>query len=189
MDPMTLLAGALPGTPGVDGYFPVLSLATVDAAGLPDVRTVLLSEIVGEELYFHTDTGSRKVVQLETTPVAALLVTLPEQARQIVARGPVRRVTDEEAARAYHVRSRYLQLLAWTNTVASAQLPAAERESRWAEFAEAHPDGTLTPPAGWCGFAVRPDRMTFWQGGPDGPSHRVEYTRDGNSWTDAHLPG
>ena len=64
-DPLDLLSAWLPGEPGVDGYVPEMSLATVGLDGFPDVRTVLLSRLSDAELFFHTDSRSRKVAQLD----------------------------------------------------------------------------------------------------------------------------
>ena len=189
VDPMTQLAAWLPGVPGRDGYFPVMSLATVDPDGGPDVRTVLLSEITVDGPTFHTDARSRKVAQLARDPSVALLLTVPEQARQIVVRGTAAQLDGASAGRSFLARSRYLQLLAWLNTTEMAGLPEDERHRKWAEFSEAHPEGTLKAPADWTGFVVRPRQITFWQGDTRGPSHRIEYTRSGASWSAARHPG
>ena len=75
------------------------------------------------------------------------------------------------------------------NTQDTAQLPRAERRQAWAAFAARHPDGTLTPPLAWCGYLLRPLRLTFWQGDPDGPSTRTEYRRVGTDWRGSRLAG
>ena len=188
-DPLALLAHLLPGVPGRDGYFPVMALATVDSHGDPDVRTVLLSEITDIGTTFHTDGRSRKAAQLARLPAVALMLTIPEQARQIVIHGQATPQSDPQSAAAYHARSRYLQLLAWLNTPEMAILPEDERRRRWAEFAAGHPDGTLLAPAEWRGFVVRPTRITFWHGDVEGPSHRVEYTRTDTGWSATEMAG
>ena len=188
-DPQQVLENWLPGVPGSSGYFPVVALATVDLAGEPDVRTVLLSGITGEGLHFHTDSRSRKVEHLQRLPAVALMINLPEQARQVVVRGPVRRQSEFELAAAYRARSHYLKLLAWLNTPEMATLPETERHHRWAQFSEHHPRDTLKAPREWVGFVVAPRRITFWQGDLVGPSHRIEYTRKSEDWTSVHLPG
>jgi pyridoxamine 5'-phosphate oxidase len=188
-DPVDLLTGWLPGTPGVDGYFPVVSLATVDADGGPDARAVLLSEISGGLLYFHTDSRSRKVRQLREEPRVALVIPLPDAARQVVVRGAAHAAGTTELTDAYRRRSRYLQSLAWVNSPEVAQLTAAERTAAWSEFDAGQGDAPLDAPVTWCGFAVHPSRMTFWQGGTDTPSHRQEFTRTARGWTLTDLPG
>lgn len=188
-DPITELSDWLPGVPGRDGYFPVMSLATIDLDGGPDVRTVLLSEVTKEGLAFHTDTRSRKVTQLAANSRVALLLTIPDQPRQIAVRGTAVSLDGPPLTAAYLARSRYLQLLAWMNTEEMAALSQDERHRRWTEFSQAHPQGELAPPAEWAGFVVRPHQMTFWQGDTRGPSHRIEYVRSDSDWVSAHHPG
>ena len=187
--PLELFQRWLPGVPGSDGYFPLMALATVDLDGNPDVRTVLLSGISNGNLLFHTDSRSRKVGQLQRTPMVALMITLPERGRQVVLRGPARQQTVFELAAGYRARSGYLRLLAWLNTPQMSAQPIEERHRQWAQFAATHPNGSLRPPPEWVGFAVDPHRITFWEADLEGPSHRVEYTMTAGDWTSVHLPG
>ncbi len=186
-DPMTALMSWLPGVPGRDGYFPLITLATVDEAGHPDARTVLLSEIADDGLFFHTDRASRKATQLAGHAFAAMCLVLPERARQIVVRGAVSPASGAEQSAAYENRSRYLQLLAWQNTPAAADLPVHDRIAAWAQFDRDHP--TLAPPPDWIGFRLTPERITFWHGAADAPSHRVAFDRTDSGWQTTELPG
>ena len=186
-DPIAVLTSWLPGVPGRDGYFPLVTLATVDEAGHPDARTVLLSEVADDEMFFHTDRTSRKATQLAGHPFAAMCLVLPERARQIVVRGAVSPASRTEQSAAYENRSRYLQLLAWQNTPSVAALPPADRIEAWARFDRDHP--TLDPPRDWIGFRLTPDRITFWHGATDGPSHRVAFDRTDSGWRTTELPG
>ena len=188
-DPLALLSAWLPGEPGVDGYVPEMSLATVGLDGFPDVRTVLLSRLSDAELFFHTDSRSRKVAQLAAVPRAAVSITLAADRRQIVVQGEVSPTDPDDLAEAYRRRSPYLRQLAWVNSPEIADLGSEERAQLWADFATTHPDDSLTPPPTWCGFRLRPVRVTFWQGVPDAPSHRVEYRYDGPRWWVVDLPG
>jgi pyridoxamine 5'-phosphate oxidase len=187
LDPLDLLARWLP--PNSEPLRPLMTLSTVDGTGYPDARSVLLSEVDDQGLYFHTDAGSRKVTQLWETPRACLTLVLPESARQLVVQGDVEPAPADELARAYAARSRYLQVLAWTNTSEAASLPPGERRDRWQRFEVEHPAGSLRPPPTWAGFLVRPARITFWQGDSAGPSTRTEYRRTASGWERHVLPG
>ncbi|WP_448002435.1 pyridoxine/pyridoxamine 5'-phosphate oxidase [Agromyces bauzanensis] len=186
-DPMELLALWFPEN--TDELRPLMTLATVDAEGYPDTRNVLLSEFDGEALYFHTDARSRKVVELTANPRVSLAFAWVDLGRQLTVVGDAEQASGGEADAAYRARSRYLQLLAWSNSPELAALRAVERRRAWAAFAETHPDGTLQPPPTWVGFRVVPRRVTFWRGDADGPSNRVEYTRTRDGWTAVRLPG
>jgi pyridoxamine 5'-phosphate oxidase len=186
-DPMELLGLWLP--PNTDELRPLMTLATVDADGYPDSRNVLLSEFDGEALYFHTDARSRKAGELATNPRVALAFAWVDLGRQLTVVGDAGPASTAEADAAYRARSRYLQLLAWSNSPELAALGTAERRRAWAAFAEAHPDGTLEAPPTWAGFRVVPRRITFWRGDADGPSNRIEYTRTHGGWAAVRLPG
>ncbi len=166
-----------------------MQLATVDPSGLPDVRTVLLSEWDEDGFYFHTDAHSRKVGQLAADGGVALDVLWPGFERQLVVQGRAERADEDEERRVYGRRSPYLRQLAWQNTAELAQLPPEERASRWAQFQREHDLAGLEPPATWIGYRVRPLRLTFWEAVADGPSHRVEFRLDGDTWTRHDLPG
>jgi pyridoxamine 5'-phosphate oxidase len=166
---------------------PVMTLATVDEAGAPDARSLLLSEYDREGLYLHTDATSRKVTQLAARPGAALVLRWPEELRQLVVRGIAEPADRAETDHVYALRSPYLQRLAWVNTPAVAQLSPDERRTRWADFGTIHP--VLDPPQTWVGFVVRPTSLTFWTGDPDSVSHRREYRLGASGWVRTELPG
>ncbi|MBD0863535.1 pyridoxamine 5'-phosphate oxidase family protein [Gordonia sp. zg691] len=194
IDPMVLLNMWLPAP---DAPRPLMALATCGRDGYPRVRHVLLSEADDTSIYFHTDSRSSKVAELADTPRASIAVAWPEQGRQVVAHGDVRRAPDGELRQVFSRRNRYLQLLAWLNDDDLASRPPDERRRRWAEFDDTHAD--LTPPATWTGFAVDLQEVTFWRGDPDGPSQRIRFARNGDErnpeewnpqeWNPEVLPG
>ncbi|GLI28024.1 pyridoxine/pyridoxamine 5'-phosphate oxidase [Agromyces rhizosphaerae] len=187
-DPMQLLAAWLPAND--DELRPLMTLTTIGADGYPDSRSVLLSDFDAQGLTFHTDARTRKARELAADSRVSLVLPWVEHARQLTVAGDAAPVGADEAAAVFRVRSRYLQLLAWMNSAELAQLPRAERVARWEAFAAAHPEGELDPPEHWVGYRVRPHRLTFWRGDLEGPSNRVEYTRDASgAWTAARLPG
>lgn len=186
-DPMGLLARWFPAN--TDELRPLMTLATIDAEGYPDTRNVLLSEFDGEALTFHTDARSRKAAELAANPRVSLAFAWVDLGRQLTVVGDAERAPVAEADAAYRARSRYLQLLAWSNSRELATLGTDERRRAWAAFSAEHPDGTLEPPPTWIGFRVVPRRITFWRGDADGPSNRVEYTRTRDGWAAERLPG
>jgi pyridoxamine 5'-phosphate oxidase len=184
IDPILLLRRWLPSP----DYPPALmALATCGRDEYPRVRHVLLSEVDDAGVYFHTDSRSSKVAELSARPRAAIALAWPTVGRQVVAHGDVRRAPDDELQQIYSKRSRYLQLLAWLNDDETAALSAQERRSRWSDFDTAHQE--LAPPSTWTGFAVDLHEITFWRGDPDGPSQRIRFRRDDDTWTSEVLPG
>ena len=184
-DPWQLLAEWLP--PNEDPARPLMTLATA-ADGVPDARTLLLSEFDRDGFYFHTDTRSRKVRQLAADGRVALMLHFPDKARQLTVQGVAEVASTEELRRAFRARSAYLQQLAWQNTVEFAGLPLADRLSAWSAFRDDHADG-FGQPLTWTGYLVRPSRLTFWFGNPDTASRRTEYTRTPEGWAVSLLAG
>ena len=184
-DPWQLLADWLPAND--DPVRPLMTLATA-ADGIPDARTLLLSEFDDEGFYFHTDSRSRKVRQLATNDRVALMLHFPERLRQLTIQGVAEVAPGDELRRAFTARSAYLQQLAWQNTIEFAGLPLADRISAWSRFRDDHTDGFGQPPT-WTGYLVRPSRLTFWFGNPDTASRRTEYSRTPDGWAVTLLAG
>jgi pyridoxine/pyridoxamine 5'-phosphate oxidase len=65
--------------------FKLCSIATVNADGLPDTRTVVLRgcDISAKELSFHTDIRSRKIADIKKQPEVCLLFWHPIQSLQL----------------------------------------------------------------------------------------------------------
>lgn len=168
---------------------PQIQVATVDADGRPDLRTVLLSGWTAEGFSFHTDTASRKAEQLEQQPAVALVAVWPGFSRQLVVLGTAEREPNEAAAAAFALRSPYLQQLAWQNSHEFALLPYPDRLEQWRAFRADHARQPIPVAPTWVGYLVRPDRLTFWTSDPDTASHRLEYFAVGDDWVLAHLPG
>src|SRR5258707_9723451 len=73
-----------------------MSLATVDAAGLPDVRMVLLKDADARGFVFYSNVESAKGRELAANPKAALLFHWKSLRRQVRIRGALTTATAEE---------------------------------------------------------------------------------------------
>ena len=81
-----------------------MSLATVDADGLPDARMVLCRGADSRGLVFYTNQESAKGVELADHPKAAALFHWKSLRRQVRFRGPIAEVTPAESD-AYFARA------------------------------------------------------------------------------------
>lgn len=72
------------------------TLATVDAAGVPDARTLILKGVDERGWAFASTASSRKGTQLAANPAAALELYWQPMARAVRARGPVVPASPEE---------------------------------------------------------------------------------------------
>lgn len=190
-NPWQIIDEWLPGNDDPDR--PQMTLSTASISGVPDARTVLLSEYDSQGFYFHTDSLSRKSVAMRANPSVALTLLWPGFTKQLVVQGRAEVAPAEEITAAYRARSPFLQQLAWQNTFEFAQYSDDDRRDRWAAFTAQHSEGTAPPvfdqPETWIGFLVRPARMTFWSSGSDSPSRRLEYRATPDGWTSTYLAG
>jgi pyridoxamine 5'-phosphate oxidase len=159
-----------------------MTLATVDAAGQPSARTVLLKAVDRRGVTFYTNLESRKARELAVNARAALLFWWPPQGRQVRFEGEIEPVDDAEADAYFATRPRGSQIGAWASAQSTvvadrAALDAAEREMA-ARFA----DGPVPRPPFWGGYRLVPTRVEFWQGRINRLHDRLRYTRRGDHW-------
>jgi len=92
-----------------------MSLATVGADGLPDVRIVLLKEVSADGFVFYTNGQSPKGQQLAASGEAALCFHWKSWHRQIRIRGGVRPVPSADSDAYFAQRARGSRIGAWAS--------------------------------------------------------------------------
>ena len=97
-----------------------MSLATVDADGLPDVRMVLMKGYDADGFVFYSHVASQKGRELAANPKAALLFHWKSLRRQVRIRGNVTPVTAEEADAYFATRPKQAQIGAWASKQSQA---------------------------------------------------------------------
>lgn len=164
-------------------------VATADAGGRPNVRTVLLKGLDDTSLRFFTNYASAKGEELAANPVAALLFPWVELQRQVRLVGPVQRL-DAAESDAYFASRPYGSQLSALASPQSQVLPSrAELEATRDVLAARYPEGGEVPrPPHWGGYAVVPDTVEFWQGRADRLHDRLVYRRDDDgTWRTERL--
>ena len=92
-----------------------MSVATVDGAGQPDVRILLLKGLSDAGFVFYTNSESAKGRQLIETGQAALCFHWKTQKRQVRVRGSVEQVSDAESDAYFAERARGSRIGAWAS--------------------------------------------------------------------------
>ncbi len=164
-----------------------MSVSTVDAAGRPTSRIVLIKQYDQRGFTWYTNYDSQKGRQLAGNPHAALLFFWPELERQVRIEGRVERTSAEESDKYFHSRPLKSRLAA----IASAQsMPIENRAALEVNFdAVAQQFGEQPPrPEHWGGFRLVPERLEFWQGRRSRFHDRVVYVLQADgSWRRERL--
>jgi len=139
-----------------------MTLATVDEAGMPCARIVLLKGLDERGFVFYTNKTSVKGRHLAAHPKAALCFHWMPLDKQVRVEGTVESVTDEEADAYFATRPRQSQIGAWASKQSQPYGERLELEKRLAKYTAKFGIGAVPRPPFWSGFRVLPTRIEFW---------------------------
>lgn len=165
-----------------------LVLSTVNAAGKPSARVVLLKNVSPDGFIFYTNYNSRKGRDLAVNPFAAITFFWPALERQVRVEGKVAKVAPQVSDDYFHSRPKGSQIGAWASPqsqpIASRELLEEADKAYTEQFAGA----TQIPrPAHWGGYQLQPERIEFWQGRPNRLHDRIVYELQDNNWHISRL--
>ena len=164
-----------------------MTLATVDADGMPFQRTVLLKYFDHDGFVFFTNYGSRKAAQIAGNPRVSLLFPWITLERQVIIQGRAEKTSAAESLRYFASRPRESQIGAWVSNQSEVISSRKFLMQKLAEIRDKFQHGEIPLPSFWGGYRVVPESIEFWQGGPARIHDRFLYRRRKDDWTIERL--
>lgn len=165
-----------------------LSVATVDADGRPDVRTVLMRFFDPSGPGFLSNLESAKAVQIAGNPGVAAALVWPAMYRAVRFRGTARQLGRDEVERYFGERPWGSRISAWASRQSqviedrSGLVEAYERyAARWPDTGS--PDDVPVPDF-WGGYRISCDEVEFWAGRSNRLHDRLVFVRVGDGALD-----
>ena len=162
-----------------------MTLATVNAAGVPAARIVLLKGYNPEGFIFFTNYESDKGKNLAHNPNAALVFFWKELERQIRIEGTVQKVSAEESDRYFNSRPASSRIGAWASPQSAVIENRLVIEQNVERYSSIFANDSIERPDHWGGYIVEPRSIEFWQGRSSRLHDRIRYKLETSAYNAA----
>jgi pyridoxamine 5'-phosphate oxidase len=162
------------------------ALATATPDGIPSVRMVLVKRADESGFCFYTNAESRKGLELQSNPRAALCFYWKTLRRQVRVEGPVTPMQAADVDAYFHSRTRDSQIGAAISQQSRPLASREELEMQFRKFAQDHP-GEVPRPSYWRGFCLHAQQIEFWISGENRLHNRFLFTREDAAWKRTRL--
>lgn len=159
-----------------------MSIATVDSAGQPFQRIVLLKDYDANGFVFYTNLASRKAQHIQHNQQVSLLFPWHVIERQIHITGKATPLSKTEVLKYFMTRPKESQLAAWASKQSERLDTRKLLEAKYQEIKMKFAKGDVPLPTFWGGYRVEAQSIEFWQGGEHRLHDRFLYSK-----TDAHT--
>jgi len=156
-----------------------MTLSTINFAGRPTSRIVLLKGITNGGFEFYTNYNSHKGKEMAANNWVCLNFFWPELERQIRIEGRVEKVSEEESDAYFDSRPLGSRIGAWASPQSEVIESRDMLDEQLKKYTEEFANGVKRP-SHWGGYRVIPDRVEFWQGRASKLHDRLVYTLQPN---------
>lgn len=164
-----------------------MTVATVDAAGQPEQRIVLLKHVDQHGFVFYTNYASAKARDIDRNPKVSLHFPWYMMERQVTITGVARKVDEKMSHEYFNSRPRDSQLAALASRQSQTLESRKALEVRFQALKEEHDGCDIPAPDFWGGFVVEPRTFEFWQGGANRLHDRFLYRALDSGWVIERL--
>jgi pyridoxamine 5'-phosphate oxidase len=165
----------------------VTVLSTVDGAGHPDARVVILRDVDAEGWWFASSSSSPKGAQLAGTPWAAMTFYWAKQGRQVRVRGEVRRASTDDCAQDFLERATPWRASALVGRQSQHLARRTELVDALADATALIDENPAVVATDWSRYVLRAREVQFFQAAHDREHIRVRYQYNGAGWSNAML--
>ncbi len=159
-----------------------MTLATVDARGMPHQRAVLLKYFDSSGFVFFTNYASRKAAQIAVNAQVCALFPWFTLERQVMVQGRAEKISTSESLKYFATRPRESQIGAWVSNQSQVITSRKFLLQKLAEIRQKFKDGEVPLPSFWGGYRIVPEAIEFWQGGAARLHDRFLYERQADGW-------
>ena len=159
-----------------------MNLATVNIGGQPSSRIVLMRGFDENGIVFFSNYDSKKGIQIEAHPAAAVNFYWQELNKQIRIEGIISKVADSVSEEYFISRPRESQIGAWASLQSHILKNRQELNERVAAIEKKYENSKVPRPPNWGGYLLKPHIFEFWQGRLNRLHDRFQYTLLNDTW-------
>lgn len=164
-----------------------MNVSSVSKSCRPSSRILLLKDIDAKGLTFFTNYSSRKGIEFNDNPYAAINFFWPELERQVRIEGKVEKVSNEISDEYFGSRPRGSQIGAHISSQSNTIPDRTFLEERQKKLELEYENKSIARPTHWGGYQLIPDSFEFWQGRPNRLHDRILYSLNNEGWVMARL--
>lgn len=157
-------------------------LSTIGEDGYPNARFVSLKEVIDGAFLITGPADSRKGLELEKEPKAALTFWWTATSRQIRIQGDVSQISEEMATRHFDPRSQDSKIVSALFNQGQELESFSQMKEEFTTERARQGEIPVARPSTWGGWLIRPIRMEFMQFQASRLHERRLFLREGGQW-------